>query len=88
MGVNIFGNGGAMLVQPVHDGLDPVSVVREVAIEAARLLGVINVGVSLHGGQPQRDAEADALRRYLVDAVPHRAKTGLRRVAEGVHLVR
>jgi hypothetical protein len=46
-----IGNGIAMAVKAIQDDLDLVDVLWCTALEAARLVGVVDVGVRRHGGQ-------------------------------------
>jgi hypothetical protein len=45
-----FGNGVAVAVEALQDDFDLVDVLWCVALEAARLYGVVDAGVRRHGG--------------------------------------
>jgi hypothetical protein len=83
-----FGNGIVVVVEALQDDFDLVDVLWCAALEAARLYGVVDAGVRLHGGQAQGGAQADAVNSHFVDAIFYHSEADRRCVSRGIHLVR
>jgi hypothetical protein len=82
-----FGNSVAVTIEALQDDFDLVDVFWCAALEAARLDGVVYVGMHRHGGQAQGGAEADAVDSHLVHTVFYHGEALRRCVSRGVHLV-
>jgi hypothetical protein len=65
------GNGVAVAIEALQDDFDLVDILWCVALEAARLRGVVDTGVRRHGCQAQGGAQADAVEGHFIDTVFH-----------------
>jgi hypothetical protein len=81
-----IGNGVTVAVEALQDDLDLVDVLWCAALEAARLCGIVDVGVHRHGGQAKGGAQANAMKGHLIDTVFHRDNAVRRRVPEAFTL--